>query len=130
MKLRRRTERRRDQVNEEIEVRLRRLRRHKKDLRSSFKKLLQVMLRMEGEAGRRRSLPTVLVHLVETAPTSPHCMSMVSLDSEAKVASAVLIIVLLLAGGWVGAEPSLMRRQRLLLLPNSPFARAEKAAMS
>ena len=83
------------------------------------------MLRMEGEAGRRRSLPTVLVHLVETAPTSPHCMSMVSLDSEAKVASAVLIIVLLLAGGWVGAEPSLMRRQRLLLLPNSPFARAE-----
>ena len=91
MKLRRRTERRRDQVNEEIEVRLRRLRRHKKDLRSSFKKLLQVMLRMEGEAGRRRSLPTVLVQLVETAPTSPHCLSVVSLDSEAKVASAVLI---------------------------------------
>ena len=74
--------------------------------------MLQVMLRMEEEGGRRRSLPTVLVQLVETAPTSPHCLSVVSLDSEAKVASAVLIIVLLLAGGWVGAEPSLIRRHR------------------
>ena len=44
------------------------------------------MLRMEREDSRRRSLPTVLVQLIETAPTSPQSLSMHSLKSEAKVA--------------------------------------------
>ena len=51
--------------------------------------MLQVMLRMEEEGGRRRSLPTVLVEMVETAPNSPRSLSVVSLNSDAKVASAV-----------------------------------------
>ena len=61
VKLRRKTERRGNQAEEGIQVRLRRYKRVAGGSEGSFKKLLQVMLRMEGEVGRRRSLPTVLV---------------------------------------------------------------------
>ena len=40
---------------------------------------------LEEESKRRRSLPIVLVELIETAPNSPKASSMMSLDSVAKV---------------------------------------------
>ena len=48
--------------------------------------LQQVMLQVLNKVdNRRRSLPMVLVHLVETAPSSPQSLSRLSLDSQAKV---------------------------------------------
>ena len=44
--------------------------------------VLQVLEKVDK---RRRSLPMVLVHLVETAPSSPQSLSRLSLDSETKV---------------------------------------------
>ena len=86
----------------------------------AFTNLLKVMLGVElGQVVRRRSLPTVVVQLIETAPTSPQSESILSINSEPEVAKAVCIIMLLLllADARVGAEHSLIRRHQLAHSP-------------
>ena len=76
--------------------------------------VLQVLEKVDK---RRRSLPMVLVHLVETAPSSPQSLSRLSLDSEAKVhivqcAHLALLSSFSFAGLRVKEESSLIKRRQ------------------
>ena len=81
VKLGRRTERRRSRGEEDEEMKVVAVM-----VLHMILVLQQVMLQVLNKVDkRRRSLPMVLVHLVETAPSSPQSLSRLSLDSQAKV---------------------------------------------
>ena len=87
MKLRRRTERPRNDADEEDTQVSLSLRERQKKLTLAFTNLVKVMLGVElGQVVRRRSLPTVVVQLIETAPTFPQSESILSINSEPEVA--------------------------------------------